>query len=44
MEDQRRGLELAQDDNIRLPGQVLLCGTDDKGVYVLVVVDRFIHE
>ena len=37
-------LEPAQDDNIRLPGQVLLRGTDDKGVYVLVVKDRLIHE
>ena len=30
--------------NIRLPGRVLLRGTDDKGVYVLVIEDRFIHE
>jgi hypothetical protein len=38
------GSRAVQEHNIGLPERVLLRSTDDKGVDVLVVTDRFIHE
>ena len=44
MDDQRRGVWSWRRMTTSVSGKLLLRGTDDKGVYVLVVEDRFIHE